>query len=282
MDNSNDFATGYAVGRDAMNGGGYGNGSGFFGNDWAWIVILLLFGYGNGRGFGGFGGGFGGGSCGCSPCATQADVRAAVDQQTLISKLDQQTYGLADSTYALNNTINGNFRTLDGAICNLGYQALQNTNALQTQIADCCCGIKGEIKDVAYGNERNSWTISKQISDCCCDIEKMNMQNRFDAQAYNCNTLQAIDKVGDRIIDYLANEKTQALRDENFALRLAASQEKQNNYIAANQEAQTAELIRRLGLDRQTCPIPAYVVPNPNCCYNANVTFGNGCGCGSF
>ena len=262
---------------------GYNNG-GMFGNDWAWIVILLLFGWG-GRGFGGFGGGFGGngGGCGCNPCATQADVRAAVDQQTLISKLDQQTYGLADSTYALNNTINGNFRTLDGAICNLGYQALQNTNALQTQIADCCCGIKGEIKDVAYGNERNAWTISKQISDCCCDLEKMNMQNRFDAQAYNCNTLQAIDKVGDRIIDYLANEKTQALRDENFALRLQASQSAQNAFITANQEAQTAELIRRLGLDRQTCPIPAYVVPNPNCCYQYNVSpANNGCGCGGF
>ena len=49
--------------------------------------------------------------------------------------------------------------------------------------------------------------------------------------------------------------------------------------FTANQEAQTAELIRRLGRD---CPVPAYVVPNPNCCYNANVTFGNGCGCGSF
>ena len=266
MDNSNDFATGYAVGRDATNGGGYGN-NGFFGNDWAWIVILLLFGYG-GRGFGGFGGGFGGGSCG-APCATQADVRAAVDQQTLISKLDQQTYGLADTFTALNNTLNSNFRGIDNAICTLGYQQAQ-----------CCCDIQGAIKDVAYGNERNSWNISKQISDCCCDLEKMNMQNRFDAQAYNCNTLQAIDKVGDRIIDYLANEKTQALRDENFALRLAASQEKQNNYIAANQEAQTAELIRRLGLDRTTCPIPAYVVPNPNCCYQP-VSFNNGCGCGN-
>ncbi|MBO5716396.1 MAG: hypothetical protein J6S23_08425, partial [Clostridia bacterium] len=56
---------------------GYNNG-GMFGNDWAWIIILLLFGYG-GRGFGGFGGGFGGGNGGCyAPCATQADVRAAV------------------------------------------------------------------------------------------------------------------------------------------------------------------------------------------------------------
>ncbi|MBO5854385.1 MAG: hypothetical protein J6Q61_06580 [Bacteroidales bacterium] len=264
MMEDNGFATGYAVGRDSTNGG-YGNG-GMFGNDsWAWIVILLLFGYG--RGFGGFGGGFGGGaSCG-APCATQADVRAAVDQQTLISKLDQQTYGLADSTYALNNTINGNFRTLDGAICNLGYQALQNTNALQTQLADCCCGIKGEIKDVAYGNAVNTNAIQQQISSCCCDLEKMNMQNRFDAQAYNCNTLQAIDKVGDRIIDYLANEKTQALRDENFALRLAASQAQQNE-----------ALLNKLS----PCPTPAYFVPNPNCCYNANVTYSNGCGCGSF
>ena len=64
------------------------NNDGMFGNDWAWIVILLLFGWGR-NGFGGFGGGYGNGcgnSCG-APCATQADVRAAVDQQTLISKI---------------------------------------------------------------------------------------------------------------------------------------------------------------------------------------------------
>lgn len=114
----------------------------------------------------------------------------------------------------------------------------------------------------------NTNELSRQISDCCCAAEKMNMQNRFDAQAYNCNTLQAIDKVGDRIIDYLANEKTQALRDENFALRLAASQAHQNE-----------ALLNKLS----PCPSPAYVVPNPNCCYNANVTYSNcGCGCGSF
>lgn len=275
MMEDNGFATGYAVGRDSTNGGGYGN-NGLFGNDWAWIVILLLFGWGGNRGFGGFGGGFGGGSCGYAPCATQADVRAAVDQQTLISKIDQQTYGLADSFTALNNTLNNNFRGIDNAICTLGYQALQNTNAVQTQLSDCCCGIKGEIKDVTYGNEKNAWTISKQISDCCCDLEKMNLQNRFDAQAYNCNTLQAIDKVGDRIIDYLAAEKTQALRDENMALRLAASQAKQNEY-----------LIARLG---DKCPEPAYIVQPPqqvtfptNCCGTVNYAgYNNGCGCGNF
>lgn len=264
---------------------GYNNGGGMWGNDWAWIIILLLFGYGrNGfGGFGGNGGGFGGG-CTVSPYATQADVRAAVDQQTLISKLDQQTYGLADSTYALNNAITNGFHGVDNAICTLGYQNQTGINALSAQLAQCCCDTRGAIKDVGIGVEKAGWNLSKQISDCCCDIEKMNMQNRFDSQAYNCNTLQAIDKLGDRIIDYMASEKTQALRDENMALRLAASQEKQNNFIAANQEAQTAELIRRLGLDRTTCPIPAYVVPNPNCCYGNPYGIGynnNSCGCGN-
>ena len=254
MEQSNDFATGYAVGRDTN--GGYGNG--MFGNDAWWIIILLLFGYGRGFG-GGFGGGYGGG--------VGENYVLATDFATIERKLDSVNSGICDSTFALNNTINGNFRTLDNAICNLGYQALQNTNAIQSQLADCCCGIKGEIKDVAYGNEKNSWTISKQISDCCCDLEKMNMQNRFDAQAYNCNTLQAIDKLGDRIIDYMSAEKTQALRDENFALRLAASQAKQNEFLVER-------------LNPNPCPSPAYVVPNPNCCYQpvSFNTCNNGCG----
>ena len=258
MEDSN-FATGYAVGRDSN--GGYNNGNGMFGNDWVWVIILLLFGWGR-NGFGnGFGGGYG---CG-APCATQADVRSAVDQQTLISKIDQQTYGLADTFTALNNTLSNNFRGIDNAICTLGYQGAQHANAIQAQMADCCCGIKGEIKDVAYANAMNTNQLDRRISDCCCEAEKMNLQNRFDMQTYNCNTLQAIDKVGDRIIDYLANEKTQALRDENFALRLAASQAQQNE-----------ALLNKLS----PCPTPAYFVPNPNCCYNANVTYSNACGCG--
>ncbi len=264
MEDSN-FATGYAVGRDSN--GGYNNGNGMFGNDWAWIVILLLFGWGR-NGFGGYGNGFGGGNyCVGSPCATQADVRSAVDQQTLISKIDQQTYGTSSLYTALSDNLNSNFRGIDNAICTLGYQGAQHANAIQSQLADCCCGIKGEIKDVAYANAMNTNQLDRRISDCCCEAEKMNLQNRFDMQTYNCNTLQAIDKVGDRIIDYLANEKTQALRDENFALRLAASQAQQNE-----------ALLNKLS----PCPTPAYFVPNPNCCYNANVTYSNACGCGTF
>ena len=268
---------------------GYGNDM-FGGNGAWWLIVLLLFGWG-GRGYGfggGFGGGYGGGaSCG-APCATQADLAAGFNNSAVLSNLNDLALGQAGIQQTLcqgfngvNTTVLQGFNGVGNAICNLGYNVQSGFNGVTRQIADCCCDTRAAIKDVAYGNAMNTSAIQKQISDCCCDMEKMNMQSRFDAQAYNCNTLQAIDKLGDRIIDYMSNEKVQALRDENQALRLAASQSAQNAFITANQEAQTAELIRRLGRD---VPVPAYVVPNPNCCYQYSVQLACGCntGCGSF
>ena len=231
------------------------NNDGMFGNDWAWIVILLLFGWG-GRGFGGFGGGYGAGAgCG-APCATQADVRSAVDQQTLISKLDQQTYGLADSTYALNNAITNGFHGVDNAICNLGYNVQSGFNGLSAQMAQCCCDTRAAISDVKY-------TIANEG----CDTRHA---------IYN-STRDIIDNANANsraILDFLTQDKIATLTAENQSLKFQASQTAQNAFITANQEAQTAELIRRLGRD---CPVPAYVVPNPNCCYQcAQPT----CGCG--
>lgn len=82
------------------------------------------------------------------------------------------------------------------------------------------------------------------------------------------------------ILDFLTQDKISTLTAENQALKFQASQTAQNAFITANQDAQTAELIRRLGAD---CPSPAYIVPNPNCCYNYQVTqAGCGCNCGNF
>ena len=256
-----DFATGYLAGQDS-GGGGYTNGGGMFNGDAFWGIILLALLFGNR----GFGGGFGGNNNGdgCCRCATTEDVRAAVDQQTLISKIDQQTYGLSDVFTALNTNLNNNFRGIDNAICTLGFQSQQGFSGLGAQLAACCCDIERGIERSTTQGVMNTNSIQQQISKCCCDLEMMNMQNRFDAQTNTCNTLQAIDKLGDRIIDFMNCEKTQALRDENQALRLAASQARQNQY-----------LVDQL----RPCPVPAYITCNP---YAASWgTFGNnGCGCG--
>ena len=232
MEDSN-FATGYAVGRDSN--GGYGN-NGIFGNDWAWIVILLLFGYG-GRGFGGFGGfggGFGGG-CG-SPCATQADLAAGFASNATINGIN-----------GIDSALCQGFNGINTAILQSGYNTQAGLNALQHSLDSCCCTTQRAIDSVKYENATNTCAIQNTIQNTTRDvIENANANSRA-------------------ILDFLTQDKIATLTAENQSLKFAASQSAQNAFITANQEAQTAELIRRLGRD---CPVPAYVVPNPNCCYN--------------
>lgn len=225
--------------------GGTSNGGLFGGDSWAWIIVLLLiFGWG-GNGFGGFGGGGGNG-----------EVQRGFDHQSIVSKLDQQTYGLADSTYALNNAITNGFHGVDNAICNLGYNMQQGFNGLGHQISDCCCATQRAIDGVNYNMATQACETRNAIANSTRDILENN----------NSNTRA--------ILDFLTSSRMEDLRAENTALKTQIGISNQNAFITANQEAQTAEILRRLS----PIPVPSYPVPNPNCCYNAQVSFGNGCG----
>ena len=208
--------------------------NGMFNGDglWGLIIILALLGWGgNGFGFGGFGGGNG-----------YNDVQRGFDHNTVINKLDGLTYGLSDSTYALNNAITNGFSGVQATLC-------QGFNGVDRAIADCCCTTQRAIDGVNYN-----------MATQACDIK------------------HAINDSTRSILDFLTTDKIATLQAENQSLKFKASQAEQNAFITANQTAQTAELIRRLGAD---CPVPAYVVPNPNCCYNPfGFNYGNnGCGC---
>ena len=242
--------SGYNLSDIAAVTNGNRGGDGFFGENGWWIILLFLF---TGYGRGGFG--FGGDGGYGAPFATQADVRAAVDQQTLISKLDQQTYGLADSTYALNNTITTGFHGVDTAICNLGYNIQGGINGLSHQISDCCCTTQRAIEK---GFADTNYNLATQA----CDTRRAIADSTRDIIDNNNAGIRSI-------LDFLTQDKIASLTAENQSLKFAASQANQNAFIVANQEAQTAELIRRLGVP---APIPAYVVANPNCCYTP-------CGC---
>lgn len=216
----------------------------FGGNEsWIWIILLaLLFGWGrNGSGFGGSNGG-----------VTDGYVLAS-DFSNIERKIDTVNAGLCDGFYAMNAGMMNGFAGVNNAITTNGYESRLATNALGSQLANCCCDIREGIQANTTQGVMNTNAIQNQIASCCCE-------NKFEMAQANCATLQAIDKVGDRIIDYMANEKAQALRDENQALRLKASQEAQNNY-----------LISQLGYQ---CPKPAYVVQPPQ-----QVTFPTSCGC---
>lgn len=231
-----------------------GNGNGFgWGGDWmSWLLLFVLFGgYGYG-GFGGFGGmgGFGGWG---SPYAQGVLTRADINDGFALQNLQNSQTSIKDA-------VTNGFHGVDNAVCNLGYNTQQGFNNLASQLASCCCETQSAIQGVRYDIATSAAATQNTIQNSTRDI--------IDNQTSGINAIMG--KLSQMEYNGL-NDKYQAALAENQALKFQASQTAQNAFITANQEAQTAELLRRLGRD---CPVPAYVVPNPNCCYNPCGTCG--------
>ena len=233
--------------------GGFGDG------DYWWIILLFLF---AGNGNWGFGGGNGQGTL-------REEISYGFDMNGLENGVRGIQQGLCDGFYAMNTGMLNGFSGVQSALC----QGFAGVNAAIT--ADTVA-TTGGIHD-----------LSTQLAQCCCD-NRHTITTGFADLNYNlatqaCDTRRAIadstrdiiasNEAGVRsILDFLTQDKIATLTAENQSLKFAASQAAQNTFITASQEAQTAELIRRLA---NPYPIPAYVVPNPNCCYSVTT----GCNC---
>ena len=241
---------------------------GFLGGDgiWAIIVFAMIFGWG------GFGNGWGnGGNGGATPFAsgalTQADLQRGFDTQAIVGKLDGITNGICDGFYAANNNMLTGFNGINTNIMQTGYgiqQAInadtianmQNTNALQSQLANCCCETREAIQGVNYNMSQNT----------CALQNTMNTNTRDIIDSQNAGTRA--------ILDYLCQEKISSLQAENNDLRRAASQDRQSALLTTAMSAQTQQIINSVNPQA----VPAYVVPNPNA-YAYGCGCSTGCGC---
>ena len=276
------------------NNDGFGDGNGW------WIIIFLIFALG-GWGRNGFGGGFDGNGnggagnmygFGFNPCctpATQQGLADAFNFNNLDNAVRGVQNGLCDGFYAVNTSILNLGQTLLNCCCDVktgimqnGYETRDainmNTNAIQSSLCNGFNGINQSLNTLGYN-----------LQDCCCQTQRAIDGVNYNMATQACDTRNTIQSATRdilesnnnntrAILDFLTQDKISTLQNENQALKFQASQSAQNSFFAANQTAQTAELIRRLGAD---CPVPAYVVPNPNCCYDYRAaSYNNGCGCG--
>lgn len=260
----------------AATGGSNRNDDGLFGGNGAWIIIILFLfvflGWGN-RAFGEVGGNDGGGNMptivnlptGSSSCS--GEIQRGFDNQAVISKLDGISNGLCDGFYAMNNSMLTGFNGINTNIMQTGYgiqQAInadtvanmQNTNALQAQLANCCCETREAIQGVNYNMATNT----------CALQNTMNSNTRDIIDSQNAGTRA--------ILDYLCQDKIATLTAENNDLRRAASQDRQSALLTTQMAAQTQQIINAVN----PSAIPAYVVPNPNA-YAYGCGCNTGCGC---
>ena len=242
---------------------GYG-----FGGGWAWwIIILLIFGWGGFGGFGGWGGNGGNGTngAGFQGWATRADINESFALNDIQNGIRGIQQGICDSTYALNNTMQSGFNGVNVGMLqgfNGVQQAInadtvagmQNTNALQSQLANCCCETREAIQGINYNLATNT----------CALQNTMNNNTRDLLENQNSNTRA--------ILDFLTNDKIATLQAENSDLKRAASQDRQSALLTTEMYAQAQRLINAIN----PAPIPAFQVPAPYA-YAGCSTYGNGC-----
>ena len=233
------------------NTGGFG---GDGDNAW-WIILFLIFGWGRN----GFGGGMGNG--------IGENYVLATDFATIERKLDGVNSGLCDGFYAMNTGMLNGFAGVQQAMCQgfSGINTAINTSGYETRNAitdvgyalkDCCCQTQRAIDGVNYNMAQNTCAITTNAT----------MNTRDIIEAVNANYRSLHDEiVANRLED--KNERIAELQAQVSGLQLRASQEAQNNY-----------LISALG---PKCPVPSYLVCNPNAPLNYSIT-PNGCGCGNF
>ena len=216
------------VAPTGMMGGGFG---GFGGENGWWVIlfIILMFGWGR-NGYGNNNGG------------VMDGYVLTSDFANIERKLDAVNSGICDSTFALNNSINGGFATAELSRANQQAALMQQLNAMQMQSQECCCENRAAIAQVRYDMATQACDTRNTVQTAARDIvENANANSRA-------------------ILDFLTQSKLQDLQSANQELRLAASQAAQNNY-----------LISQL----RPTPIPSY----PSCNPWANGSYNGCCGC---
>lgn len=253
-----------ATGNNGRNNDGFG-GDG----SWAWVLIFLIFAFGGwGRNGYGFGGGTGSGAADNYVLASDfATLQRQIDSSTatLERKADATQQGLCDGFYAMNTGMLNGFSGVQQAMCQ-GFS-----------------GINQAISNSAFNTERGLWNLSSQFADCCCQtqraIDGVNYNMAMNTNAIqNAMCLNTRDLIENQNANYRAlhdelvankleakNDRIAEQQNEINALRLAASQEKQNNYLVN---------------ELKPCPIPAYITCNPYQSYPYPYGYANnGCGC---
>lgn len=147
-----------------------------------------------------------------------------------------------------------------------------NNSAVLSSLNDIKLGqsqMQNWINQGFYGIDRTylqtTNSLSAQLANCCCENRAAIADLKYSNERQTCDILGAISGSTQKIIDYMQNEKICSLQAENTALKGRISN-----------DAQTAAIVGALSPKQA---VPAYVVPNPNCCYSPCGTgFGYGFG----
>lgn len=240
------------------------NNKGAWGGEASWIWIILLFFL-----FGGWGNGFGNNGANGLPAQLNNDA----GRELLMNAIQ----GNGQAINQLSSSLNCSTQQLQNAICQIQGQ-IQNVG---NQV-----GLSSQqiINAIQSGNNQ----LLSQIASCCCDVRNAITTQGYENQlaiVNQTNTLTGNSNAQFNILGAKIDAQTQIINDKFCQLEMremqskidTLRQEKSALELGISQAAQTANIVAQL---KSPCPIPAYFVPNPNCCNPMQVQVTReGCGC---
>lgn len=228
---------------------------------------------------------------GANGALTRADLCSEFNFNGLENSIRGIQQGICDSTFALNNTItSGNnatqmammqgFNGIGSAICNSEYQNAQLVNGINTNMMQ---GFNS-ANVVALQNQN---ALASQLASCCCDQRTGMLQMQSNIDGHFCTTnynnqanttaiIQNAHNDTDRVLARL-DAMENARKDERIAQLEGQLQAANTRADFAGQRAYIDavgnSVVSRL---QPPTPVPSYQVPNPftECCNPCG-----GCGC---
>lgn len=165
----------------AVTDGNRNSGWGGDGGGWVLIILFALFGWGGNRGFGG---GYGAGG-GTFDGGIPNGFALATDFASLERKMDGVNNGLCDGFYATANGMNTGFAAVQNALCQ-GFNGVNQ--AVVSQGYESRLGTQAIQANTTQGVMTTN-AIQQQVASCCCENEKQQMQTRFENQQNHCATM---------------------------------------------------------------------------------------------
>ena len=263
--------------------GGYGNGGGFFGGDWAWIILLLLIG-GNGWGFGGFGGGammpwmMGGAMNGFGLDYLYPWLN---NSQHISDGFRDQN--LQTSIGALQNSVTAGFGDVQLGIAGINQNICSTGNGIMGAVRDGFYGAEIAANGRQVANMQQMFGVQTAITANGCKQDAnaadlkytIAMEGSATRAANSADTQKVLDKLCALELDVYKRENAELRTQLNMA-SLAASQAEQNAFIQKGFSDEVDALYNRLN----NCPVPSTPVYGRTPIFTCQGS--SGCGCGGY
>lgn len=268
-----------------------GNGGGFFGNDFAWIILLLLIG-GNGWGFGGFGGGMMPWMMGGAMNGFGLDYLYPWLNNSQHISDGFRDQNLQTSISGLQNSVTAGFGDVQLGLAGIGRQICETGNGISGAVRDGFYGAEIAANGRQMANMQQLFGIQSAQQECCCENRAAIADTKYTIATEACATRQAnadntqkiLDKLCALELDGVKSQLAQAQR-ENVGLQnqlnmaaLRESQTAQNAFIQQGFSNEVDALYNRLN----SCPVPTTPVYGRTPIFTCpGQTMGTGCGCGT-